>query len=127
MKRKLLILCTLFVLLSSVLMFHASNQSSGQAYAAASRPATSTPTPIIKIVNIGNYTYIPASLTIKVGTIVVWKNKDNVAHTITSDNGKTFNHIIPVGGTYRFKFTRVGKFPYHCNFHPFMKATIVVK
>ena len=125
MKRKLLTFCTLFVLLGSVLMFLASNHSSGQAHAAATGLAS--PTPTKQAVSIVNYTYLPATVTIKVGTIVVWKNKDFVAHTITSDDGKTFNHVIASGGTYRFKFTKAGTFPYHCNFHTFMKATIVVK
>ena len=127
MKRKLLAFCTLIVLLGSVLMFFASNHSSGQAHAAAIGLASPTPTPTKQVVSIVNYTYLPATVTIKVGTIVVWKNKDFVAHTITSDDGKTFNHVIASGGTSRFKFTKAGTYPYHCNFHTFMKATIVVK
>ena len=48
-----------------------------------------------------------------------------VPHTITSDDGTTFDSgTIPVGGTFRHTFTRAGTFPYHCNYHPYMRATI---
>jgi plastocyanin len=48
-----------------------------------------------------------------------------VPHTVTSDDGTTFDSgTIPVGGTFRHTFTRAGTFPYHCNYHPYMRATI---
>ena len=52
-------------------------------------------------------------------------------HTVTSDDGKSFdsgiaNPIAASGGIYSFTFTKAGSFPYHCQIHPFMKATIKV-
>lgn len=93
---------------------------------------TPTPTPTstpgsTTTVNISHYTYIPSSLTIAVGTTIIWKNLDSVGHTITSDDGTTFDHVIAAGGTYKFTFTKAGSFPYHCNFHSFMTATITVQ
>jgi plastocyanin len=78
-------------------------------------------------VTIANFAYKPAKLTITVGTVIIWKNMDTVSHTVTSNDGKTFNHVISPGGTYRFKFTKAGKYAYHCTFHPFMTAQIIVK
>jgi plastocyanin len=73
----------------------------------------------------GSFGFSPATLTIRVGTTVIWKNRSSVPHTITSDDGTTFDSgTIPVGGTFRHTFTLAGTFPYHCNYHPYMRATI---
>ena len=79
----------------------------------------------------GTFAFSPATLTIKAGTTVTWKNNTTVSHTATSDDGKSFdsgtsNPIAP-GGTFSFTFTTAGTFPYHCAIHPFMKATIIVQ
>jgi plastocyanin len=79
----------------------------------------------------GSFAFSPASLTIKAGTTVTWKNNTTAPHTVTSDDGKSFdsgasNPIAP-GGTFSFTFTTAGTFAYHCAIHPFMKATIIVQ
>ena len=46
-------------------------------------------------------------------------------HTVTSDDGQTFDSgTIAPGGTFTFKFTVAGSYPYHCNIHPYMRATV---
>src|SRR6266446_565625 len=79
-----------------------------------------------------SFAFSPATLTIKAGTTVVWKNTTQVAHTVTSDDGKSFdsgssNPIAPQSGTFSFKFATPGTYAYHCTIHPFMKATIIVQ
>ena len=99
--------------------------------------ATPTPAPqpkpakgstqVVLILNDSNgaFVFSPASLTITPGTTVIWKNMSSAPHTITSDDGQTFDSgTIAPGGTYKFKFTSPGTFSYHCNYHPYMKATI---
>src|SRR5260221_4989812 len=78
------------------------------------------------------FAFSPTTLTIKAGTTVVWKNVTSVAHTVTSDDGKSFdsgtsNPIAAQTGTFSFTFKTAGTFKYHCSFHPFMKATINVQ
>jgi phospholipase C len=78
--------------------------------------------------NIGNFAFTPATLTISVGTTVTWKNASAVAHTVTSDDGVSFDSgAIAAGGNFSFQFTKAGSYAYHCDIHPYMKATIVVK
>ena len=76
----------------------------------------------------GRYFFQPASLSIKAGDVVVWKNVSDAAHTVTSDTG-VFNTpgILSPNGTFKFAFTRSGTFKYHCNIHLYMHATIIVK
>ena len=75
----------------------------------------------------GSFGFAPATLTIRAGTTVIWKNKSSVPHTVTSDDGTTFDSgTVAVGQNYQFTFKTAGTFSYHCNIHPYMRATIIV-
>ncbi len=74
----------------------------------------------------GVFTFKPKSVTIAVGTSVVWTNTTTVAHTVTSDTGIFNSGVVNPGGTFKFTFTKKGTFGYHCSIHPFMTATIIV-
>ena len=87
-------------------------------------------TPIVMISNNsdGSFAFSPATLTVSAGTTVIWKNVSPVPHTMTTDDGTTADSgTIAVGATFHFKFATAGSFSYHCNYHPYMKATIIVK
>jgi plastocyanin len=46
---------------------------------------------------------------------------------VTSDtNGQFDSGSISTNGTYPHTFSGTGTFPYHCTFHPGMKATVIV-
>ena len=69
----------------------------------------------------------PATITVKVGSTVTWTNNDPMAHTVTSDDGTSFNSgSIDYGKSFSYTANTVGSFAYHCNFHSNMKATLVV-
>jgi len=96
-------------------------------------PITQTPvsgsTQMLMITNDsnGSFGFNPSTLTIKVGTTVIWKNVSSAPHTVTSDDGQTFDSgNLAVGDTFRFTFKNAGTFSYHCNIHPYMRASIVV-
>jgi plastocyanin len=75
----------------------------------------------------GVFTFQPTTLNITVGTTVTWSNTTQAQHTATSNDGTTFNSgTINPGSSFSFTFKNKGTFAYHCNFHPFMKATIIV-
>ena len=100
--------------------------------AATATQAGNTQTVMIITDSNGSFAFSPASLTIKAGTTVTWKNTTAAPHTVTSDDGKSFdsgsaNPIAAQSGTFSFTFTTAGTFAYHCAIHPFMKATIVVQ
>lgn len=81
-------------------------------------------------VSIQNFAFSPATLTIPAGTTVTWTNNDTVAHTSTSDPGDAISWnsgTLSQGQSFSFTFQQAGTFTYHCTFHPFMKATIIVQ
>jgi plastocyanin len=69
----------------------------------------------------------PAKTTIKVGETVIWSNNDERDHTVIADDGSFKSPNIKSGETFQFTFTKAGKFPYHCTYHPRMKGEIVVE
>ena len=89
-----------------------------------------TPTATVACVTIQDFTFSPASLTIKVGTTVKWTNKGPSAHTTTSDAGVWNSGTLSAptgggaygggaaGGSYQFAFTASGTYGYHCAIHP---------
>jgi len=70
--------------------------------------------------------YHPNSLTVPVGTKVVWINKDAEEHTINADDG-TFGGVLSGLGTYSFTFNQAGTYKYYCEPHPGMLGVIIVK
>jgi plastocyanin len=60
------------------------------------------------------------------GTTVVWENRDAVAHTATSDDGRFDSGLIEANRSWSRTFGETGTFAYHCTPHPFMRATIIV-
>jgi plastocyanin len=77
-------------------------------------------------VNIDNFAFAPAKLTVPVGTTVTWTNKDEEPHTVASSDGTFHSPGMGAGNTYTYTFTRAGSFDYICSIHPFMQATVVV-
>jgi plastocyanin len=78
-------------------------------------------------VNVANFSFSPATLTVKVGTTVTWKGVSG-SHTVTSDAGApmTFDQSISEGGTVTVTFTTAGTYKYHCSIHASMHGTIIV-
>lgn len=78
-------------------------------------------------VEIEDFAYISATITVKVGTTVTWENKDKVQHTVTSDSGLFDSGLLAKGVPFSFTFTEPGTYTYHCTPHPNMKGTIIVE
>ena len=109
--------------------------TSSAAPTATTAPAATATTAVnatsVKIIGAsGNYSFSPASVTVKVGDTVTWTNNSNVPHTTTSDASSAVawdsSAIDTGGGTFSFVFTKAGSYTYHCSFHPFMHGTIIV-
>jgi plastocyanin len=74
-------------------------------------------TPERTIVEVSNYKFEPKEVTVKVGTVVRWLNKEGW-HTIHADNGSfKSTELKGQNAYYDHEFTKAGRYPYHCFFH----------
>ena len=98
--------------------------------------STSSPTPSASAastesgmvtMDIKDFTFHPGSLTVRVGSAVLWRNGDASAHTATSDAKYWDTGTISPGDSSRvITFSTPGTFSYHCAIHQYMTATITV-
>lgn len=68
----------------------------------------------------------PANITVRAGATITWTNKDDVVHTVTSNNGLFDSGSLSTNGTYSRLFSTPGVYFYHCTPHPSMTATVTV-
>jgi len=81
-------------------------------------------------VSIDNFVFSPATITVAVGTTVTWTNRDDVPHTVTSDEkeNKPFaSKALDTDDTFSYKFTKPGTYGYFCAVHPMMVGKVVVR
>lgn len=90
--------------------------------------ATSTPVSASEV-DIKDYAYAPATITVKKGTKVTWTNQDAVRHDITPDNESAdfkASELLAKGESYSVTFNTAGTYTYYCSPHTYMKGTVIV-
>ena len=79
-------------------------------------------------ISIDNFSFTPATLTVKAGTTVTWTNKDDIPHGIASSNNAfKKSRALDTDDGYSFTFTTPGTYQYFCYLHPHMVGSIVVE
>ena len=79
-------------------------------------------------VTIDNFSFTPATVTVKAGTTVTWTNKDDIAHGIgATNNAFPKSKALDTDDSYSFTFTTPGTYQYFCYLHPKMVGSIVVE
>ena len=78
-------------------------------------------------VRVSDNAFFPTELVVPVGTTVTWTNSDDEPHTATQDGGGFQSNKLDKGEDYSFIFDTAGTYEYHCEFHPKMHGTVVVK
>jgi plastocyanin len=86
--------------------------------AAAASPAT---------IDIDNFAFAPATLTVTPGTTLTWKNEDDSPHRIGDKNGTFKSAALDTDDTFSHTFAAPGEYPYICTIHPYMAGKIIVK
>jgi plastocyanin len=79
------------------------------------------------MVKINDFQFAPARLTVKAGTTVTWRNKDDIPHTITSTTRAFKSKALDTDDIFAFTFIEPGSYEYFCSLHPHMTGTIVVE
>ena len=81
----------------------------------------------VAAVAIKGFKFVPADANIKVGETVVWTNEDNAVHTVESSDGTLKSDELAQGDTYKFTFTKAGKYDYNCGIHKNMHGSVTVQ
>ena len=76
-------------------------------------------------VNIRDFSFRPATMTVARGATVTFANRDSVRHTVTKGGSFDTGRIRP-GHAKSVRFGSRGVFRYHCSIHPEMRGKVVV-
>jgi plastocyanin len=71
--------------------------------------------------------FVTGTVEVPAGGRVTFENRDTQAHTATADAGGFDTGTIDAGSEQRVTFDDVGRFTFHCSFHPFMTGTVVIE
>jgi plastocyanin len=99
--------------------------AAGPAASPAAAPATAPKTVEVKI---DNFSFAPATITVKAGTEITWTNADDIPHTVVSDDHATFkSRVLDTDEKFTFTATKPGTYSYFCSIHPKMTGKVVVE
>ena len=126
--KKILVILVALIVMGGVYYLTADNETQiPTPTPTSSTSAVETPTSSNVTVNIKNFVFDPATISVKPGTRVTWVNNDSVPHTVTSDSGSLLNSgTLAPGQSFSFSFSSVTSVNYHCALHPAMKGTVIV-
>ncbi|WP_239614425.1 cupredoxin domain-containing protein [Cohnella mopanensis] len=79
------------------------------------------------VIEIKDFAFTPAEITIPKGSTVTFINRDKVKHTATADEGEFDTGLFGKDVSKEVKFDDAGTFAYYCAPHPGMTGTITVE
>jgi plastocyanin len=91
------------------------------------KPTNQAASPSPSEVKIDNFTFTAPSITVSAGTEVTWVNRDDIPHTVVSQDGVFRSKALDTDDKFSFKFSQPGTYHYFCSIHPKMTAEVVVK
>ena len=77
-------------------------------------------------VNIDNFAFTPATITVPKGSTVTWVNRDDIPHLVVCPSVKARSKVLDTDQSFAFKFEKPGRVDYFCGLHPHMTGTVVV-
>ncbi|MFO1103679.1 MAG: cupredoxin family copper-binding protein [Methylocystis sp.] len=77
-------------------------------------------------VTIDNFTFSPATLSVRAGTTIVFVNHDDLPHNVVDANGGFRSKALDTDETFARVFDKPGEFIYFCGLHPQMHGKIIV-
>lgn len=102
---------------------------------AVSCGAAETPTPesqsvettsTTHVVEIRQFKFVPQTLTVKKGDVIIWRNLDVVPHTASAEARQWDSGNLGKDAEWTLVAGVVGEADYICAYHPTMKGTIIV-
>ena len=107
----------LAILLASQIAGHGPNTS------AAAQDAKPAPAEV----KIDNFSFTPPTITVPAGTTVRWTNRDDIPHTVVSDDQSFKSKAMDTDEAFSQTFTKPGTYSYFCSIHPHMTGKVVVQ
>ena len=79
-------------------------------------------------IKIDNFSFAPGDITVAKGTTVNWVNRDDIPHTVVSEDKTTFrSKPLDTDDRFSYTFSKEGTYTYFCSIHPKMTGKVVVK
>lgn len=78
-------------------------------------------------VKIDNFSFAPQDVTVRVGTTVVWTNRDDIPHTVVSTENAFKSKVMDTDEKFSFTFMKAGTYPYFCSIHPKMTGKVIAQ
>jgi plastocyanin len=114
--------------LEEVFAFGATAQpASASAFSAALAQGATAPAGKVVEVKVDNFSFSPQTITIAPGTTVIWTNRDDIPHTVVSDDKVFKSKVLDTDEKFSFTFDKAGNFPYFCSIHPKMTGKVIVQ
>jgi plastocyanin len=77
-------------------------------------------------VDIDNFAFMPRELTVKAGTTIVFRNHDDIPHSVVGSTGDFHSKALDTDDNFSFTFAKAGTYAYSCGLHPRMQGKITV-
>jgi plastocyanin len=97
------------------------------AFEPAAQAATQAVAGKIVEVKVDNFSFSPQTITVAPGTTVIWTNRDDIPHTVVSDDKVFKSKVLDTDEKFSFTFDKAGSFPYFCSVHPKMTGKVIVQ
>jgi plastocyanin len=78
-------------------------------------------------VKIDNFSFSPQTITVAPGTTIIWTNRDDIPHTVVSDDKVFKSKVLDTDEKFSYTFDKAGNFPYFCSVHPKMTGKVIVQ
>ena len=88
--------------------------------------AAATPAPTVDL-NIAKFAFAPKEITVAPGTKIIWTNRDETPHTVTSNDKSFASKGLDTDDKFEHTFASEGDFNYICTVHPFMTGVVHVR
>jgi plastocyanin len=82
--------------------------------------------PLETRITIDNFSFNRDTITVPVGTTIVWENDDDIPHNVVATDGVFRSSALDTEDKFSFTFNKAGTFDYFCSLHSFMKGRVVV-
>lgn len=94
---------------------------------AATAASSATIVSGVLVVTIKDFSFVPNTITVPVGTTVTWQNLDEEPHTVRGSDAHIRSDALDQGDSYSVRFDQPGTYQYGCSIHPKMSGSVIVQ